>query len=254
MSGFDARARLPSALQALGLPLDEPAREQLLGHLSLLAQWGRVYNLTALREPAEMFTHHLLDSLAAVGPLLRHLCADGGAGARPCVRAAQAGRPIRLLDVGSGAGLPGVVFAIALPQLLAAQCREPPGLEVVCIDSVAKKAGFIRQVAAQLGLRHLSALHGRVEAAVFPVVDVITCRAFASLPDIVALSASHLAADGVWMALKGTTPNAELAELPEWIDAFHVEPLQVPGLDAQRCLVWMRPRRDPTGAHRAIPD
>jgi len=254
LSAFDPRAQLPGALDALGLALSARAQDQLLAHLSLIGKWGRVYNLTALRDPAEMFTHHLLDSLAAVRPLAAHLTARGAphpAVAQPAPSAgATAG--CHVLDVGSGAGLPGVTLAIALGEVLAgmdspsARGLKPVPVRVTCVDAVAKKAGFIRQVAAELGLSPLQAVHGRIESLKMVPADVITCRAFASLSDIVGLTQAHLAPGGVWMALKGVTPQDEIADLPAAVEVFHVEPLQVPHLDAQRCLVWMR-RRATTG-------
>lgn len=210
-------AALDIGLQALGLEdLSPLQRRQLLQHLDLIARWNKVYNLTAVREPAAMLGQHLLDSLAAVPALRRH----------------AAGRPLRLLDVGSGAGLPGLSFAIACPTLA-----------VSCIDTVGKKALFIRQVAAELGLRQVEALHARVESQAPRTWDLITARAFAALPDLVRWTAPLLAPDGVWMALKGKVPDEEIAALPPSVEVFHVEPLSVPGLDAARCLVWIRPRR-----------
>lgn len=252
---------LPDALMQLGLDLSPAAQARLLGHLSLIAKWNRVYNLTAVRDPAEMFTHHLLDSLAVVPALVRHIRAaresvsdrlDGGDAAHspspepPLSAEGQtpSGQPFHILDVGAGAGLPGVTLAIALPELLSTS-GSPMGtaaVRVICVDAVAKKAGFIRQVGAELGLPHLQALHGRVESLQIPAMDVITCRAFASLSDIVRLTERHLAPNGVWMALKGVEPHAEMAELPPEVEVFHVEPLSVPQLNAQRCVVWMRRR------------
>lgn len=215
-------AALATALEqgaaTLGLDLTARQRDQLLQHLALIAQWGKVYNLTAVREPAQMLTQHLLDSLAVVRPLRRH---TGGA-------------PVALLDVGSGAGLPGVALAVACPELA-----------VACVDTVAKKASFIRQVGAELGLKDFTALHARVETLKPRPWDLITSRAFASLADFVALTEALLAPGGVWLAMKGKRPDDEIAALPAHIEAFHVEPLQVPGLDAERCIVWMR-RRDRT--------
>lgn len=209
-------AALDAGLRQLQLEdLGPTQRQQLLQHLDLIARWNKVYNLTAVREPAAMLGQHLLDSLAAVPALRRH----------------AAGRPLQLLDVGSGAGLPGLSFAIACPQL-----------RVDCIDTVGKKASFIRQVVAELGLPQAQAHHGRVEALPARPWDVVTARAFAALPDIVAWTRHLLAAQGVWMALKGKQPDEEIAALPGDIEVFHVEPLQVPGLDAERCLVWMRRR------------
>ena len=205
---------LRSGAAALGLALTESQFEQLQAHLALLQKWNRVYNLTAVRDPQEMLTHHLLDSLAAVAPLLRH----------------TGGRPTRLLDVGSGGGLPGAVLAI---------CR--PELQVSCVDTVGKKAAFIQQVAASLKLPNLQGLHARVETLAGPF-DVIASRAFAALPDFVAWSRQALAPGGVWMAMKGKLPQDEIDALPADVQVFHVEPLQVPGLNAERCMVWLRPR------------
>ena len=132
------------------------------------------------------------------------------------------------MTVGSGAGLPGVVIAICLPAL-----------RVDCVDTVAKKAAFIRQVAATLRLPNLQGLHARVESLTEPY-DVVSCRAFASLADFVNWSSSALAEQGVWMAMKGKHPADEVAALPAAVEVFHVEQLVVPGLDAERCIVWMR--------------
>ncbi|HMA09025.1 MAG TPA: 16S rRNA (guanine(527)-N(7))-methyltransferase RsmG, partial [Ramlibacter sp.] len=138
------------------------------------------------------------------------------------------GRPIRLLDVGAGAGLPGVVIALCCPEI-----------QVDCVDTVAKKAAFVQQAAVALQLANLRGLHGRVEKLAGPY-DVIASRAFASLPDFVAWSSGALAGQGVWMAMKGKHPADEIAALPPQVEVFHVEQLQVPGLDAERCIVWLR--------------
>lgn len=209
MSGLERGLR--EGLAELGLVLADPQISQLLAYQDLIAKWNQVYNLTAVRDPQEMLTHHLLDSLAVVRPLRQHL----------------AGRAT-LLDVGSGAGLPGVVLAIACPDLM-----------VTCVDTVAKKAAFIQQVAVTLGLPHLKGLHARVEALPGPY-DIISSRAFSSLPDFVKGSRQALAPQGVWMAMKGKRPQEELAVLPVDVDVFHVEPLTVPDLSAERCIVWMR--------------
>jgi 16S rRNA (guanine527-N7)-methyltransferase len=209
---------LSQGVQALGLALDAEAQDRQLRYLGLIAKWNRVYNLTALREPAEMLSHHLLDSLSVVGPLARHL-RERGAGSVAA----------RLLDVGSGAGLPGVVLALVMPEL-----------QVTCVDTVGKKAAFIRQAAGELGLRNLRAEHARVEQLQAVPFDVVTSRAFSSLADFVDLTTQHLAPGAVWMAMKAKHPQDELAALPSSVQVFHVEPLQVPGLDAERCLVWMR--------------
>ena len=211
--------RLRAGAEALALGLDEARLQRLMEFLALLQKWNKVYNLTAVRDPQEMLTHHLLDSLAAVGPLRRHV--------------AQAGlpAPVRLLDVGSGGGLPGVVFAICCPEV-----------DVSCVDTVGKKAAFIQQAAVALKLPNLRGVHARVETLTTPF-DVVSCRAFASLVDFTHWSGSALAPHGVWLAMKGKHPEDELAVLPPEIDVFHVEQLQVPGLEAERCIVWMRPTR-----------
>jgi len=130
--------------------------------------------------------------------------------------------------VGSGGGLPGVVIAIGCPDI-----------DVTCVDAVGKKAAFVQQVAGALGLSNLHGRHGRVEAIAGPF-DVVTSRAFASLADFTAWSDGALAEGGVWLAMKGRRPDDEIAALPPAVTVFHVEPLTVPGLEAERCLVWLR--------------
>ena len=204
---------LSTGVRALGLNLSEEQQQRLLDYMALIQKWTKVYNLTAVRDPAEMLTHHLLDSLTAIAPLMRH----------------THGQPTRVLDVGSGGGLPGVVLAICMPEL-----------NVTCVDTVAKKAAFVQQVAVSLRLPNLRGLHARVETLSDPY-QVICSRAFASLPDFVTWSRSALAEGGVWMAMKGKHPQDEIDALPKDVKVFHVEPLTVPGLDVERCMVWMRP-------------
>jgi 16S rRNA (guanine527-N7)-methyltransferase len=210
---LEQRDALLTGAESLGLALSDAQCQRLLGYLALLQKWNGVYNLTAVRQPAEMMTHHLLDSLAVLPPLRRHL--DG--------------RAARILDVGSGGGLPGVVLAILEPQW-----------DVTCVDSVGKKATFIRQVGVELKLPNLSAAHARVEDLRVPPFDIVTSRAFASLPDFTRLTRDLVAEQGVWMAMKGKRPDDEVAVLPADVSMFHVEQLHVPGLNAERCLVWMR--------------
>ncbi|MBP6395093.1 MAG: 16S rRNA (guanine(527)-N(7))-methyltransferase RsmG [Giesbergeria sp.] len=216
---------LRSGAQALALELSEAQITQLLEFIALLQKWNKVYNLTSVREPAEMMTHHLLDSLAAVAPLRRHLATLVQGDISPCQSAS-----LRLLDVGSGGGLPGVVFAICCPQL-----------DVSCVDTVAKKAAFIQQAAVALKLRNLHGIHARVESLAGPF-DVVSCRAFAALADFTAWSRAALGFNAVWLAMKGKHPADEIASLPAEVQVFHVEPLTVPGLDAERCIVWLRPQ------------
>mgnify|MGYP000847517537 CR=1 FL=1 len=216
-AGTGLRERLERALPTLGLSLDGVQIDALLGYLALIQKWNKVYNLTAVRDPADMLTHHLLDSLAVVAPLRVRLAEVKPQGAR-------------LLDVGSGAGLPGIVIAICCP-----------GIQVDCVDTVAKKAAFIQQVAVTLKLPNLRGVHARVESLSGPY-DVISSRAFASLADFITWSRGALAGQGIWLAMKGKHPADELVALPGDVEVFHVEQLAVPGLDAERCIVWMRAR------------
>jgi 16S rRNA (guanine527-N7)-methyltransferase len=214
----DLAPKLASGIEALGLSLHESQQQQLMNYMALIQKWNKVYNLTALRDPSEMLTHHVLDSLSAIGPLMRHLQND------PSIRDADSS----LLDVGSGGGLPGVVIAICCPAV-----------RVTCVDAVSKKAAFVQQVAASLKLPNLKGVHARVETLT-ENFDVVCSRAFASLPDFVTWSAATLKDAGVWMAMKGKLPTEEMGALPAFAKVFHVEQLQVPGLDAERCMIWMK--------------
>jgi 16S rRNA (guanine527-N7)-methyltransferase len=204
---------LHSVCDGLGLQVSPAQLQALADYLALLQRWNATYNLTAVRDPAAMLTQHLADCLAVLAPLDRHLAAG------------------RVLDVGSGGGLPGVVLAIMRPAL-----------EVHCVDTVGKKAAFVRQVAGALQLPNLQAHHARVESLKGAPFRLITSRAFASLLDFTSLTRPLIAADGVWMAMKGKRPDEEMAALPPAVEVFHVEQIQVPGLNAERCIVWMRPR------------
>jgi len=206
----------------MGVPLSDTQATALLAYMALIQKWNKVYNLTAVRDAPAMLTHHLLDSLAVIAPLrsqLQTLRSD----------AVDAAKPVRLLDVGSGAGLPGVVIAIMCPEI-----------QVDCVDTVAKKASFIQQVALSLKLPNLRGVHARVENLT-DTYQVVSSRAFASLVDFTSWSVKALAEQGVWMAMKGKYPADELAALSPDVSVFHVEQLEVPGLGAERCLVWMRP-------------
>lgn len=190
---------------ALGVGLDARQETQLLGYLDLLDKWNAVYNLSAVRERQKMLTHHVLDSLAIV-PLIRRL------GSRT------------LLDVGSGAGLPGLVLAIAIPELA-----------VTLVDAVQKKTAFLTQVKGELGLS-VRVNHARVEAlTVDENFDCIASRAFSSLSDLVRLAAAHIRPGGVFVAMKGAPSAAEIAGLPAPWQVRETLALTVPGLHAARC-------------------
>ena len=221
---------LRQGASALGLSLSDTQIAQLLGYHALIQKWNKVYNLTAIRDPAEMLTHHLLDSLAVVAPLRMRLaglaCVQNGTD-----ESVAEPYSYRLLDVGSGAGLPGLVIAICCPDI-----------HVTCVDAVAKKMAFVQQAATELKLPNLKALHARVESLT-DKYDIISSRAFATLLDFVTGSRAALKpGTGVWLAMKAKDTSAEVAALPDDVEVFHVEQLTVPGLDAERCIVWMRGR------------
>ncbi len=214
--------RLQTLAPRLGLTLTTAECERLLGYMALIQRWTKVYNLTAVRDTGEMFTHHLLDCLAVVQPLRRGT-GVAGQGA------------LRALDVGSGAGLPGVILALLNPTW-----------QVTCVDAVAKKAAFIRQAAVELALPNLHGVHGRVEAAgTFraPEFDLITSRAFASIQDFTSLTRQLLAPQGQWAAMKANLSPEEQASIPADVEMFHVEQLDVPDLNEKRCLVWLKPQQ-----------
>jgi 16S rRNA (guanine527-N7)-methyltransferase len=202
------RAALDRGLDQLELDLPAAARDKLLSYVELLAKWNRTYNLTAIREPVKMVSHHLLDSLAVAAHLPMH------AGAT-------------LADVGSGGGLPGVPLAVARPEW-----------RITVNDASAKKAAFLRQAAIELGLTNVVVHEGRVEswqpAAKF---EVVISRAFAELASFIA-SCRHLVAPiGTLAAMKGVFPRAELEAVPAGCRCAHVIALRVPLLDAERHLV-----------------
>lgn len=209
---FDAAALariLAEGIDEMGLAVTPAQQEQLMGYLQLMHKWNAVYNLTSLRDPVQMVTHHLLDSLAAV----------------PAFADAR-----NVLDVGAGGGLPGIVLAI---------CR--PDMRVSMIDTVHKKTAFLTQVKAQLGLANASVYTMKVQdLAVSDKFDVITSRAFADLSDFVNWSGHLLAQGGQFIALKGTAPSEERERLPQEWEVKRLQPLQVPKLGAERHLVFIQ--------------
>lgn len=207
------RDRAAADAAAAGVALDEKQLDRLLQYVDLLLRWNATYNLTGARDPDTVWARHVLDCLAAV----------------PQVRSKfRTGTATRILDVGSGGGLPGIPWAITMPSA-----------EIWCIDAVAKKTAFVRQAAADLGLPNLRALHGRVEKLRAPSFELITSRAFSSLADLLTLTRPLLAEDGCWVALKGRIPEEEIQAVGWPASLFHVEPLIVPQLEEQRCLVWV---------------
>lgn len=196
--------RLHAGLAALQLDLDTTAQERLLAYLDLLTKWNKTYNLTAIHEPERMLTHHLLDSLAVL----------------PFISAG------RLLDVGSGAGLPGIPLALARP-----------GMHVTMLDASHKKVAFMQQAIIELGLRNSEALHVRVEDLKSEVpFGQIVSRAFSDLSEFVRLSGHLLAQGGEWLAMKGLYPNEELAQLKGARLKADIK-LNVPELGADRHLI-----------------
>jgi 16S rRNA (guanine527-N7)-methyltransferase len=212
MKNFDRNTLsqvLAEGIAEMGLDVSLTQQEQLLDYLALMFKWNSVYNLTSLRDPMQMVTHHLLDSLAAVPAF---------AGAK------------NVLDVGSGGGLPGIVLAAVRPDM-----------KVSMIDTVHKKTAFLTQVKAQLGLANVSIHTMKVqELAVSDKFDVITSRAFADLSDFVNWSSHLLAERGSYIALKGTAPQDEQERVPAEWKVTKVEPLQVPRLGAERHLVFIQ--------------
>lgn len=197
---------LSSGLAELGLVLSPATQAQLLAFRDLLLKWNKTYNLTALRDPQQALSHHLLDSLA----ILPHV------------------GPGPLLDVGSGGGLPGIPLAIARPELA-----------VRMVDTVQKKATFLQQAAIQLGLKNVTVNHARVEELPGQYAQ-ISSRAFAELGLFVELTRHLLAPGGRWLAMKGVRPDAEISALPADIVIESIIPLSVPGLDAERHLIILK--------------
>ena len=196
--------KLHQGLADLNLPISEPQQQQLLRFIKLIEKWNKAYNLTAVRDPLEMVSLHLLDSLA----ILPHV------------------KPPRIADIGTGAGLPGVPLAISMPE-----CH------FTLVDSNSKKTRFVQQAVLELQLKNVDVVHSRVELlqpqALF---STVISRAFASMGDILQLTGHLLADEGVLLAMKGQMPEQELVVLSA---EYSVIPLVVPGINAERCLIYM---------------
>lgn len=197
----------------LGVALDEAQLARLAEFARLLARWNATHNLTAIRGVDDMLTHHLLDSLALVPHFVRVTAGEAAA---------------RVLDVGSGGGLPGIVLAIAAPRA-----------RVTLVDAVQKKCAFLTQARLELGLGNVEVVHGRVEALLVPPFDVIVSRALSTLAQFVAWTRHLLRPGGCWLAMKGALPAEELSELPPDVRA-EIIPLEVPGLKQRRHLIEVR--------------
>lgn len=216
----EARAQLQTKLETglleMGLNVSAEQQQKLLDYVALIYKWNQVYNLTAVREPLEMITLHILDSLSVL-PYVQKPYAE-------CKR---------LLDVGAGAGLPSIPLAICLPEL-----------QVTAIDAVQKKVIFMRQVKAQLGLTNFTVIHGRIEEQKVPSkdmsekFDMITSRAFSEIGLFVKLTGHLLADDGKWLAMKGTVPQHEFEK--SGIQPSEIKVLKVAGLDAERHLIVIK--------------
>jgi len=188
--------------------------KQLIAYLECLHRWNGVHSLSAWKDPSDLLVHHVFDSMSLVGPLQRF----------------AEGRPLRVLDAGSGPGFPAVVLAVMSPSW-----------SVTAVDAVAKKVAFVRQAAAESGIFNLVGSHARLEdMPSSKPFDVVVSRAFGSLDHFTAQTSHLLASGGVWVAQKGRVPTEEMAQLRTDRQVFHVEPVTVPGLDAERHLVWLR--------------
>lgn len=206
----DYKEQLKSGLAAMNLELSTAQQLLLLEYMALLKKWNSTYNLTALRDGSKMLSHHLLDSLTLL----------------PYVQNART-----LMDVGSGGGMPGIPTAI---------CR--PDLQITLLDANTKKTTFLQQVVIELGLKNVTVASGRVEAMHDVKVDVVTSRAFAELADFITLTKHLLNEQGYWAAMKGVYPYEELENVPDNIDVYQIDTLEVPTLNAERHMVLMRPK------------
>lgn len=200
---------LAAGIATLGVDVSAAAQQRMLAYLALVEKWNKAYNLTAVREPARMLTHHLLDSLA----VLPHV------------------RGPRVLDVGSGAGLPGIPLALARPDW-----------QLTLLDSNHKKTTFLRQAVIELRLENVEVICERVETWT-PVqgYNTVVSRAFSDLPEFLKLAGRLCAKDGVVVAMKGVYPHEELAQLPGEFLLRDVVSLKVPGLDAERHAALLQP-------------
>lgn len=207
--------RLSAALGQMGLSLDKEQQLDILNYLELIQKWNKTYNITAIKDPQQILIQHIFDSMSVVLPLQQRI---------------NPNQEAVVLDVGSGGGLPGVVLAICCPEW-----------QVTCIDAVDKKTSFITMVAGRLGLKNLRARHTRIEDYPANSADLVISRAFASLSDFANWSSHTLKQGGLLAAMKGHYFDDEVEEL-EATSSWQLDswlPLDVPELDAERCLIWL---------------
>lgn len=217
MTRSELSRRLFDGARQLGVAISEKQACQLLAYLECLQRWNAVHSLSAWKDPSDLLMHHVFDSMTVVEPLSRF----------------AGGRRLRVLDAGSGAGFPAAVLAVLRPEWA-----------LTAADAVAKKMAFVRQAASESGIDNLDAVHVRLEQwRPREAFDVVVSRAFASLSTFVRVTKHLLSADGVWLAQKGQIPGKEIAGLTPGVEVFHVEPVTLPGLEAERHLVWMRKAR-----------
>jgi len=215
---LDLRFKLEQGIKELGFSIADEQITKLLDYLRILYKWNQTYNITGHDSVDEMLSLHILDSLSIINPLQEQL--------KQCINEAES--KVQILDVGSGAGLPGVVLSICLPQY-----------HIVCLDAVSKKTAFLQYVKSVLCIPNVTVLNSRIEKHAKPY-HVVTSRAFSSLNQFTSLTNHCLDTNGFWMAMKGKHPSDELNMLDEKIEAFHVEHLNVPNINALRCLIFMR--------------
>ncbi|MDQ7048340.1 MAG: 16S rRNA (guanine(527)-N(7))-methyltransferase RsmG [Enterobacterales bacterium] len=215
--------QLTQAAQTIGLNLPDRQKFQLLTLLEQLLKWNKSYNLTAIKDPAQALTHHVLDSLSVVPFLIQQLN-----------NKKRSTRCIQLIDVGTGAGFPGLPIAIMCPQI-----------EVSLLDSNAKKIRFIQQVAHQIGLKQFNAIHSRVQEHTSNQYDWVISRAFASTSDMLKMTQHLVVEQGSWLAMKAQDDQLDHLD-PSLAVKSEVHPLLVPGLNAKRCLIELTPIKTTT--------
>lgn len=207
-SRVSGQQQLQQGIAAMNLSFSDEQQAQMLAYVAMLQKWNSTYNLTALRDEASMISHHVLDSLS----LMPHLDPSK-----------------RLIDVGSGGGMPGILCAISYPEM-----------DMTLLDANRKKTTFLQQVVIELGLTNVQVKSCRVETLADQSYEIVTSRAFAELIDFVTLTKGLIHPQGEWIAMKGMYPKEEIDRLPEWVEVTAVKALSVPAVAAERHLVCMQ--------------